>query len=302
MVIVAIYCTVVVYFVYRVLFNKRMDWKTINSYLFSGNILAGVRTTIILAIGSQVLAIGVALLLAMARRSRHKSLSFTSWAYIALFRATPLLVQILVWYNLAYFFPRLGIGVPFTSLGVSASTNSIITPFSAALFGLALNEAAYLAEVIRSAVDAVPGAQVEAAMSLGMTKRMAYARIIFPQALRIALPPMGNQFIGLLKATSLVSVVGGGDLLTRVQLVYQSNFQIFPLLFVACIWYVVLTTVTTIAQTLLERRLNRAELAHRAETGVLRDIVQRLTRPSPSLSAIPGQTTVLADGGASDAR
>jgi len=251
----------VLYLLFSMATSPSLHWDRIGFYLFSQSILSGVGMTIVLAIVSQVLSTIVGFVAASMRSSRNVILSTLAAAYIAAFRATPLLVQILLWYNLALFIPNLQLGIPFTDVVfVSVPTNDVLGPFAAALIGLSLAEGAYMAEIIRSGLLSVPRGQWDASLSLGMTRTQAFWRIIVPEAVRVMLPTAGNQFINVIKATALVSVVGGGDLLTRAQSIYSTNYLVVPLLIVATIWYVTLTVAATLLQVFIERRLdvNRA--------------------------------------------
>jgi polar amino acid transport system permease protein len=254
---------VVGYTVYTVFSSQAMDWTTFRQYVVSKPIMEGLRLTVLLAVGAQVLAIVVGVLVALARESSNRILAWLSITYIAVLRAVPLLVQILIWFNLALFFPTIHFGIPFTNIGPTAETNSLIGPITACLIALALAESAYMAEIVRGGIEAVPKGQSEAARSLGMTRGLVYRRIILPQAARIMVPPTGNQFIGMLKATSLVSVVGVGDLLTKAQYIYAANYKVMPLLFVATFWYLVLTVAASLIQHGLERRLAHKPLIPR---------------------------------------
>ena len=166
-------------------------------------------------------------------------------------------MQILFWYNLALVFPKLSLGVPFTSWHVDGTTNSIVTPFLASVLALALAEAGYMAEIVRAGIVSVPRGQVEAALSIGLTPQAALRKIVLPQTLRVVVPPTGNQFIGMLKASSLVSVIGGMELLTRAEQIYSVNFRIAALLIDVSIWYLVLVSVASVGQHYLERVLDR---------------------------------------------
>lgn len=177
-------------------------------------------------------------------------------SYVEFFRGLPLLVLLLFTYNMALFAPELRFGFP-PHFGVAVDTNEFITGFTAAIIGLALHESAFMAEVVRGGLLAVPRGQAEAAMALGMTRRQAMMTVVMPQAIRVIIPATGNLFILLLKATALVAVIGGGDLLTMAQRIYGSNFQVIPLLFVVCFWYLILVFVASGLQRLLERRMAR---------------------------------------------
>ena len=267
---------VVLYLGWITVTARAMKWSVIHRYFFSHVILIGLRVTIELALMSQLIAIVIGIAFALFRRSGSWFLRTLSWGYVTAFRSTPLLVQILVWYNLALFFPRLSIGLPFTGIATGAPTNQLISALTASLLGLGLNEGAYMAEIIRGGINAVPESQIEAGLSLGMTPNATFRRIVAPQALRIVIPPTGNQFIGLLKATSLVSIVGGGDLLTRSEGIYDTNFLVIPLLVVATLWYLVLTSVATVGQHYLERWLEHEERTGGGLSEALTAIPRRL--------------------------
>jgi polar amino acid transport system permease protein len=164
-----------------------------------------------------------------------------------------MLVQVLLWYNLAVLFP--------TILG--RDTNTLISGFTAGLCALSLAESGYMAEIIRGGMLSVPPGQTDAGVSLGLTRGQALRRIVLPQSIRVIIPPTGNQFIGMLKASSLVSVIGGSDLLTKTQLIYGQNFKILPLLVVATLWYLILVTVASIGQHFLERHFNASQPGRR---------------------------------------
>jgi polar amino acid transport system permease protein len=227
--------------------NPHIDRATIAQFQFAPAILAGLRMTVVLALLAAVIGTVLGVLLAVMRLSVSPVLRLGSGFYTWLLRGTPLLVQILIWGNLALLFEHIG---PF-------STNALITPFVASVLALGLNEAAYMAEIVRAGVLAVDRGQVDAAQALGMSRALAMRRIILPQALRVIVPPAGNQFISLLKATSLVSVIAGGDLLTAAENISSANLRTVELMLVATFWYLVLTTVTSLGQYLLERRLAR---------------------------------------------
>ncbi|WP_271219724.1 amino acid ABC transporter permease [Streptosporangium carneum] len=240
---------------WTVVTSPNLEWEVIGSYLFAEPVLSGVGVTLLLTVATLVLGLLIGMLLALMRQSGNPVLSAAYAAYIWFFRGTPLLVQLVFWFNLALLFPRIGIGIPGTSLGWYGEANNLITPFVAALFGLALHEGAYMAEIIRGGFLAVPRGQVDAALMIGMTPGQAARRIVVPQAVRVILPALGNQFILILKGTSMVSVIGGGDLLTRAQQIYGQNYQVIALLVVASLWYLALVSLASIGQHYLERSL-----------------------------------------------
>ncbi|GAB2902817.1 amino acid ABC transporter permease [Paralcaligenes sp. KSB-10] len=231
--------------VYR---NPHIDHSVIMQYQFAPAILQGLRTTVVLAVLAAIIGLALGIVLAFMRLSASPVLRLGSGFYTWLLRGTPLLVQILLWGNLALLFQHIG---PF-------DTNAIMTPFVASVVALGLNEAAYMAEIVRAGILSVDRGQYEASLALGMPRTLAMRRIILPQALRVIIPPAGNQFISLLKATSLVSVIAGGDLLTAAENISSANLHTIELMLVATFWYLVLTTITSASQYFIERRLGRA--------------------------------------------
>jgi polar amino acid transport system permease protein len=244
---------ILVAFAYGVATGGGVRWNEIPQYLFDATILSGVRLTLLFTLLSMLLSIVGGVILAMLRLSPNPVLSRLSGLYIWFFRGTPLLVQIIFWFNIQLFIPRLGIG-PF-----HLEMNQIISAFTAALLALSLNESAYMAEIIRGGLLSVDKGQSEAATALGFTPAQSLRRIVLPQALRVTVPPIGNQTISMLKTTSLVSVVAAQDLLTRVQNIYARNFLIIELLIVASLWYLLLTTIASLLQFALEHRLSRSQ-------------------------------------------
>ncbi|EFL20468.1 His/Glu/Gln/Arg/opine family amino acid ABC transporter, permease [Streptomyces himastatinicus ATCC 53653] len=237
--------------------NPRMQWGTVGEFLFSPVIMEGLRTTLLLTALAMAVGIVGGVVLAVLRMSANPVLSRLSWAYIWLFRGTPLLVQLLFWYFLSAIVPTIGLGVPWGPTFVEAETNVLITQLTAAVLGLGLHEAAYMAEIVRAGITSVDDGQSEAAQALGMSRGQTLRRIVLPQALRIIIPPTGNQAISMLKTTSLVFAIAVPELLTSIQGIYSRNFQQVPLLVVACFWYLVATSVLNVGQYYLERRFGR---------------------------------------------
>ena len=189
--------------------NPRFEWNVVWKYLFDENVLEGIKYTLLLTVISMVIAIILAVVLAVMRKSINPVLRGVSWFYIWFFRGTPVYTQLVFWGLFAVLVPRIGVGIPFTSIEFwSIDSQSVITAFNAAWLGLALNEAAYLAEIVRAGLEAVDPGQTEAAKALGMKRTLIMRRIVLPQAMRIIIPPTGNEFIGMLKTTSLVNAVG----------------------------------------------------------------------------------------------
>lgn len=247
--------------------NRNMQWSVVAEYLFNRAIIAGLGMTLLLTFLAMVLGLGIGIILAIMRLSGSRVFQAVSWGWIWFFRGVPPLVQMIFWYNLSLLLPEISIGIPFDGPKfISWNTNDLITPFSAAIMGLAFTESAYAAEMIRAGIQAVNVGQTEAAATLGMTRSQTLRRIVLPQALRIVIPPIGNDTISMLKFTSLVSVLALPDLLYSAQMVYSRTYQTVPLLLVATIWYLVLTTVMTLLEHVVEQRLksDRPEAAAKA--------------------------------------
>jgi polar amino acid transport system permease protein len=237
--------------------NPRFEWGIIGDYFTSRRVLDGLAITILLTVVAMAIGIVLGVILAVMRLSANPLLSWSSWVYIWFFRGTPVLVQLLVWYNLAFLYPQISLGVPFGPAFLHADANSLVTPLAAAILGLGLNEGAYMAEIVRAGIVSVDHGQVEAAQALGMSRGLTMRRIVLPQAMRVIIPPTGNETISMLKTSSLASVIGVTELLYAVQLIYAVNFKTIPLLIVACIWYLIVTSVLTVGQYYIERHYAR---------------------------------------------
>ncbi len=247
--------------------SKTIEWGVVGHYFTRHSIEMGALRTLELTAIGMVIGVTIGVILALMRLSASIVLNITASAYLWFFRGTPLLVQVLFWFNLASFVKRLSIGVPFGGpVLVSASTNSVITTFVAAIIALGLNQGAYMCEVVRAGILSVDPGQMEAGLTLGMTKRQAMRRIVLPQAMRVIIPPTGNHAIALLKDSSLVSVISMTELLYSVQIIYANTFQTIPLLIVACIWYLLMTTVCSIGQFYLERHFGRGSTRNAPNT------------------------------------
>jgi polar amino acid transport system permease protein len=237
--------------------NPRFRWGTVGDYLFSSRVLDGLRVTIELTVIAMAIGIVLGVVLAVMRLSPNPLVSGASWIYVWFFRGTPVLVQLLFWSYISALYPRISLGIPFGPQFVHGDANSLITPFAAAILGLGLNEAAYMAEIVRAGILSVDEGQTDAAHALGMTRLQTMRRIVLPQAMRVIIPPTGNETISMLKTSSLVSVIAYKELLYSVQLIYAVNFLQIPLLLVASIWYLVVTTILSIGQYYVERRFGR---------------------------------------------
>ncbi|NUW35991.1 amino acid ABC transporter permease [Nonomuraea sp. SMC257] len=237
--------------------NPRMQWEVVGEYLFSPAVLSGVGTTLLLTLLAMVVGIAGGVVLAVLRMSPNPLLSSLSGFYIWIFRGVPLLVQLLFWYFLSAVVPTIGLGVPWGPTFVQFDTNMIITQLAAAVLGLGLHEAAYMGEIVRAGIASVDPGQTEAAHALGLTRFQTLRKIVLPQAMRVIIPPTGNQVVSMLKTTSLVFAIAVPELLTSIQGIYSRNFQQVPLLTVACFWYLVATTVMNAGQHYIERRFSR---------------------------------------------
>lgn len=247
-----------IFALYDVATNERFGWATVGEYLFNPQILQGAMLTLMLTVVSMTIGILLGAVLAIMRLSSNPVLANVSRGYIWFFRGTPLLVQLIFWYNIAALYPVIALGLPFGGPSIAlGSANVLITPLVAALLGLSLNEAAYMAEIIRGGISSIDPGQRDAGRAIGMKPGLMMTRVILPQAMRVVLPPTGNQVISMLKGTSLVSVLAISDLLYSAQIIYALNYKTIPLLLVACIWYLVMTTVLTFFQGKLEQRYGR---------------------------------------------
>ncbi|MEE1797649.1 amino acid ABC transporter permease [Streptomyces sp. JV176] len=254
--------------VWSVAKNPNLEWATVGQYLFHERTLSGLGVTVYLTVVCMVIAVLGGTLLAIMKLSDSLLLRVISDGYVWLFRGVPLLVQIIFWGFLGAFYQRLIIGIPFTDVVFySAETNRLVTATVAAVLALGLNAAAYAAEIVRGGISSVDAGQREAAYALGLTPGQTMRRIVLPQAMRVIVPPLGNEVITMMKMTALVSVIAGNDLMTNLQSIYSMNFKVIPLLTVACLWYLTLTTALTLGQRYLERRFGRGVTAARTGSG-----------------------------------
>ncbi|MER7876264.1 amino acid ABC transporter permease [Streptomyces solisilvae] len=250
-------CLLAVWAVYAIATNPRFQWDVVGQYMFDHRILHGLGMTLLLTVESSAIGVALGVIIAIMRLSPIPVLSVPAWLFAVFFRGTPLLVQIIFWYNLAALYPSLSIGIPGLAPFFHANANQLISPLTAGLLALGLNEGAYMSEIIRAGIIGVDRGQTEAGKALGMRPQRVLRRIVLPQAMRIIIPPMGNEIIGLLKGTSLVSVISVSELLFSAQIIYSQNLETIPLLIVASIWYLAATTVMSVGQYHLERHFGR---------------------------------------------
>ena len=239
--------------------NKNFEWGVIRQYMTEPTVLRGLVTTLELTASAMGIGIALGVLLAVMRLSPNPLVSGLAWVYIWFFRGTPQLVQILFWFNIAALFPTIALGLPFGGpQAAHVNLTNLITPFVAGMLALGLNEAAYFSEIVRAGIISVDEGQTEAAQALGMTRLLTMRRIVLPQSMRVIIPPTGNETISMLKTSSLVSAIALPELLYSVQIIYARTYQTIPLLLVASIWYLVVTTVLSIGQYYLERHYARS--------------------------------------------
>ncbi|CAL9660916.1 hypothetical protein SUDANB145_06981 [Streptomyces sp. enrichment culture] len=237
--------------------NDAFQWGVVGRYFTTGAVLDGLLLTLWLTAAVMVLGFLLGTPLAVMRLSVNPVLRTLSWGFVWIFRSTPLLVQLLFWFNIGALYPTLGLGIPFGPEFVTVKTVDLFGPTLTAVVGLTLHEAAYAAEVVRGGILSVDAGQTEAAQALGLSKRRTLRRIVIPQAMRSIVPTAGNMLIGTLKGTSIVSVLAVHDLLYSVQLVYNQTYQVIPLLLVATLWYIAVTTVLGVGQFYVERHYAR---------------------------------------------
>lgn len=271
-------------FFHMLVTNPNFQWDVVAEYFFSTPVLLGVRMTLIVAFVAMTLGIVLGVVIAVFRLSNVWLLKTVGAAFVWFFRGTPGLVQLIFWFNFAALMPQISIGIPFGPEFASWPTNAIISAFTAAILGLGLHETAYMAEIVRGGLLSVDHGQSEAAQSLGMRKARVLFRVVLPQAMRSIVPPTGSRSINMVLATSLVSFVALADLLYTVQSIYNRTFQVIPLLIVAVLWYLIISSVLFIGQSYLERYYGRGSQQAQS-TSLLASLLQvfrgargRLTR------------------------
>lgn len=255
-VIAAIILLIIAIIVNTLVTNERFEWPTVWEYLFSKPILDGLVLTIQLTVIATVMSLIFGTIIALMRTSQNPILKWTAAGYIWVFRSVPLLVQLIFFYNISALFPTFSIALPF-GIGpelLLGDVNEIVTPMMAAVLAFSLNESAYTAETVRGGLLSVGEGQIEAGRAMGFGEGRITLLIVLPQALRVFIPPFGNQVVNLLKMTSLVSVIALADLLYSAQIIYSRTFETIPLLIVASVWYLVLVSIMSYGQSLLERR------------------------------------------------
>jgi polar amino acid transport system permease protein len=274
--------------------QTRFGWGVVGDYFLSSRILHGLQLTVELTVIGMAIGIAGGVLLAVMRLSENPVLSGVSWVYIWFFRGTPLLVQIFFWYaGIQWLYSRLSIGVPFGPEFGHVSATALVTPFVAGFIGLGFNEAAYMAEIVRAGILSVDAGQTEAAQSLGMNQTLTMRRIVLPQAMRVIIPPTGNELISMLKNSSLVSVATVTELYEVQNQIAATTYEIVPMLLVACLWYLIVTSVLTVGQYYVERYYARGSSRQLPPTPLQRFRTMLSTRHAPPpVPASPLETVV----------
>lgn len=236
----------------RAFVNGQVEWKVVGQYLFAPVIIAGIWNTLLMTACAMSLGIALGVIIAVMRISGNPVMEKVALGYVWIFRGAPALVQLLLWYNLALVFPTIGIPGLF-----QINTVDVMTPFVAALLGLGIQQGAYTSEVVRSGFLSVDSGQYEAAQTIGMTRMQTLRRIVLPQAMRVMVPPVGNEVISMVKLTSLASVIQFTEILYNAQIIYYANARVLELLLVASFWYLVIVTILSMIQSRIERHYAR---------------------------------------------
>jgi polar amino acid transport system permease protein len=243
--------------VHMLLTNPNLDWGTFGQYFFHGSILKGLVATLELTVIAMAIGIVGGVILALMRLSANPMLSSAAWLYIWFFRGTPVLVQLIFWFNIKALIGDISLGIPFGPMFITWDVNSLVTTFVAAILGLGLNEAAYMSEIVRAGILSVDEGQTEASQALGMRRLKIMRRIVLPQAMRVIIPPTGNETISMLKTTSLASTVAFTELLKAGEDIFNANYKTIPLLIVVSVWYIIVTSILSVGQYYLERYYGR---------------------------------------------
>ncbi|MFJ3232729.1 amino acid ABC transporter permease [Streptomyces sp. NPDC086787] len=231
--------------------NAKINYSIIPDYVFDPGIVSGAWTTLYISVLAMVLGVGLGVVLAVMRLSANPVTSTVAWFYVWFFRGTPVLVQLLLWYNISIVFPVLNLGF------YKDEMTDVMTPVLTALLGLGLNEAAYMSEIVRAGIQSVDEGQTEASHALGMTQGKTLRRVVLPQAMRVIIPPTGNEFINMLKTSSLAYAVQLPEIIKKATDISSTSLAVVEMYFVACIWYLFLTTIFSIVQYYIERHYAR---------------------------------------------
>lgn len=239
----------------RAFAQGQIEWPVVAQYFTGKLFLIGLSHTLIISLASMALGLVLGLVFSVMRLSKNPVTSTVARGYVWFFRGTPVYLQLLLWFNLALVFPTVNLGF------YHGRMVDVMTPFLAAFLGLGVNEGSYMAEIVRGGILSIDQGQMEAALSLGMTRLQAMRRIILPQTMRVIVPPTGNEFIGLLKTSSMASTIAYTELLHQAQVIYFINDKIMELLLVAAGWYLIVVTLFSIVQARIERYFSKG-LSH----------------------------------------
>jgi polar amino acid transport system permease protein len=254
----------------RAFAKGQIDWPVIAEFFMAPVLMKGLGNTIVITLLAMVMGIVLGVIFAVMRLSANPVTRYFAGFYIWIFRGTPIYLQLLIWFNLALVFPTVNLGF------WEGRMVDIMTPFFAALLGLGINEGAYMTEIVRGGILSVDQGQLDAASSLGMTRLQAMKRIVLPQAMRVIIPPMGNEFIGLLKTSSMASAIAYTELLHRAQMIYFVNAKVMELLIVATGWYLIVVTILSILQAFIENRLARGQARSSTHSSFLQNIYRMI--------------------------
>lgn len=263
-------------FVHALLTNPKFHWDTVWFFFREVHVVRAVGITLVLTFLAMLIGIILAVATAVMRQSSNPVLRWVSLAYLWFFRGTPIYTQLVFWGALSALYQHLSLGVPFGPEMLTFETKTVFSPFVAAVLGLGINEGAYLSEIVRSGLGSVDPGQSEAAGALGMSKGKILRRIVLPQAMRVIVPPTGNETISMLKTTSLVLAVPYTLDLTFVTNSYASStYQTIPLLIVAALWYIIITSILMVGQHYIERYYGRGFDGRSSSTGSKRGLSSR---------------------------
>ncbi|MGO4614656.1 amino acid ABC transporter permease [Nocardia sp. 2YAB30] len=254
----AVILVLVALFVYGAATNPAYRWDTYSRYLFDRRITSGAVVTLELTVLAMAIAVVLGTVLAVMRLSPNPVLRASAWVYLWIFRGTPVFVQLVFWGLFPSLYRQIDLGIPFGPQFFQLDVQGLQAAFTFAVIGLGLNEAAYMAEIVRAGINSVSEGQREASIALGMSWGQTMRRTVLPQAMRVIIPPTGNELIGMLKTTSLVTAIPlSTDLYGRARDIYGVNFQPIPLLLVTATWYLAITSVLMVGQFYLERYYSR---------------------------------------------
>ena len=271
--------------------REAYDWPAFSEYLFDQRVITAAGVTLALTFLSMFGAIVIGIILAVMRETSNPVLRALSWGIIWFFRGTPVYVQLVFWGLLGAIYQSINIGIPFQDPWLVIETVDIVPVFWIAVIGLALNEASYMAEIVRAGLLSVDEGQVEAASALGMGWWLTMRKVVIPQAMRVIIPPTGNELIAMLKTTSLVTAVPfSWDLYTRTRDISAATLNPIPLLLVASVWYLFFTSIMMIGQAQLEKRFSRGHAGSGAGTGKKRRKTTERTTPvaAPAGASVAG--------------